>query len=96
MTEIRLQRTKNQMIPQDIIGKVEDAVDADELLNLTSDLVKINSVWDPVGGTSEQIAADYVADWADEPAGGSTTPMPRPKISSTAVGCRANSTRHIP
>ena len=52
------------MIPEDIINKVLDAVDADELINLTSDLVKINSVWDPVDGTSEQPAADYVFQWA--------------------------------
>jgi succinyl-diaminopimelate desuccinylase len=43
-----------------------DAVDSDELINLTSDLVKINSVWDPVAGTSEQPAADYVFKWARE------------------------------
>ncbi len=52
------------MIPEDIINKVLDAVDSDELINLTSDLVKINSVWDPVAGTSEQPAADYVFQWA--------------------------------
>jgi succinyl-diaminopimelate desuccinylase len=52
------------MIPEDIINKVKDAVDADELINLTSDLVKINSVWDPNAGTSEQVAADHVARWA--------------------------------
>ena len=52
------------MIPEDIIRKVIDAVDPDELINLTSDLVKINSVWDPAAGTSEQIAADHVAGWA--------------------------------
>ena len=49
------------MIPEDIIRKVMDAVDSDELIKLTSDLVKINSVWDPAAGTSEQAAADHVA-----------------------------------
>jgi hypothetical protein len=49
------------MIPEDIIDKVLDAVDSDELISLTKDLVKINSVWDPVDGTSEQVAADHVA-----------------------------------
>jgi succinyl-diaminopimelate desuccinylase len=53
------------MIPEDIIAKVLDAVDSDELISLTKDLVKINSVWDPAAGTSEQIAADHVARWAD-------------------------------
>jgi succinyl-diaminopimelate desuccinylase len=53
------------MIPEDTISKVLDAVDSDELISLTKDLVKINSVWDPAAGTSEQIAADHVARWAD-------------------------------
>ena len=39
-------------------------MDPDELINFTSDLVQINSVWDPVAGTSEQPAADYVFKWA--------------------------------
>jgi succinyl-diaminopimelate desuccinylase len=53
-----------EMIPEDIIRKVMDAVDSDELIKLTSDLVKINSVWDPAAGTSEQAAADHLARWA--------------------------------
>jgi len=53
------------MIPKNIINKVISAVDPDELIKLTSDLVQINSVWDPVAGTSEQEAADYVARWAE-------------------------------
>ncbi|CAB1082694.1 Uncharacterized deacetylase [Olavius algarvensis Delta 1 endosymbiont] len=52
------------MIPEDIISKVVSAVDSDELINFTADLVRINSVWDPAAGTSEQAAADYVYDWA--------------------------------
>jgi succinyl-diaminopimelate desuccinylase len=52
------------MIPQDILNNVMNAVDSDELIKLTSDLVKINSVWDPVAGSSEQPAADYVFEWA--------------------------------
>ncbi len=51
---------------KDIIDKVLNEIDADELIRLTSDLVKINSVWDPVAGTSEQPAADYVFKWAQE------------------------------
>ena len=54
------------MIPEDIISKVLDAVDSDELISLAADLVKINSVWDPVAGTSEQPAADHVLKWARE------------------------------
>jgi len=52
------------MIPEEIISKILDAVDSDELISLTKDLVKINSVWDPAAGTSEQVAADHVARWA--------------------------------
>ena len=54
------------MIPQDIIDKVLNEIEAEELIALTSDLVKINSVWDPAAGTSEQVAADYVASWAED------------------------------
>ena len=49
---------------QDVINKVLDFINSDELIELTADLVKINSVWDPVAGTSEQPAADYVFKWA--------------------------------
>jgi len=52
------------MIPEDIVSRVINEVDAEELIRLTSDLVKINSVWDPAAGTSEQPAADYVFKWA--------------------------------
>jgi len=51
------------MISEDIISKVLDAIDPDELISLTADLVKINSVWDPIAGTSEQVAADHAARW---------------------------------
>jgi succinyl-diaminopimelate desuccinylase len=54
------------MIPEDIIAKVVRAIDSDELIKLTADLVRINSVWDPVAGTSEQPAADYVFLWAQK------------------------------
>lgn len=54
------------MIPKEIITKVVDAVDSNELINLTSDLVKINTVWDRVAGTSEQPAADYILKWAQD------------------------------
>jgi len=48
----------------DIIAKVINAINSNELIELTAQLVKINSVWDPVAGTSEQAAADYVFNWA--------------------------------
>jgi succinyl-diaminopimelate desuccinylase len=54
------------MISENIISKVISEINADELIALTSDLVKINSVWDPVTGTSEQEAADFVARWAEQ------------------------------
>jgi succinyl-diaminopimelate desuccinylase len=52
------------MIPDEIIEKVLTRIDPEELIHLTSDLVKINSVWDPSAGTGEQQAAEYVLNWA--------------------------------
>ncbi|MGD1974607.1 MAG: M20/M25/M40 family metallo-hydrolase, partial [Desulfobacterales bacterium] len=52
-------------VSQDVIDKVLNCIDSDELIELTADLVKINSVWDPVAGTSEQVAADHVDRWAN-------------------------------
>jgi len=52
------------MIPSDTIENVLNNIDADELIALTADLVKINSVWDPAAGTSEQPAAEFVFNWA--------------------------------
>ena len=52
------------MIPADIIARVLNEIDPAELISLTSDLVKINSVWDPAAGTSEQQAAELAAEWA--------------------------------
>ena len=55
------------MIPSDkTIATVLNAIDPDELIELTADLVRINSVWDPVAGTSEQPAAEYVFTWAQK------------------------------
>ena len=53
------------MIAEESISKVLEKIDAKELITLTSDLVKINSVWDPAAGTSEQEVAEYVACWAE-------------------------------
>jgi len=54
------------MISDEIVKKVLDKVDYDALLQLITDLVKINSVWDPAAGSSEQGAAEHVAGWAEE------------------------------
>ena len=40
------------------------AVDPEEVIALTRELVRINSVWDPAAGTGEQEAAERCADWA--------------------------------
>jgi succinyl-diaminopimelate desuccinylase len=49
---------------QHSIDSVLQFINPDELIDLTADLVRINSVWDPVAGTSEQPAADYIFRWA--------------------------------
>ncbi len=54
------------MIPPEIISRVLKSVDSDELIDLTRELVRINSVWDPVAGTCEQPAADRVTKWAEK------------------------------
>ncbi len=54
------------MIPKEIINQVLNQVVSEELISLTADLVRINSVWDPAAGTNEQAAADYVARWAEK------------------------------
>jgi succinyl-diaminopimelate desuccinylase len=54
------------MISPGIVRELLEAVDSDELVRLAGDLVRINSVWDPETGTSEQLVAEKVARWADE------------------------------
>ena len=51
-------------IPDEIISRVLNEIDPDKLIKLTADLVRINSVWDPVAGTNEQEAAEFVHSWA--------------------------------
>jgi succinyl-diaminopimelate desuccinylase len=53
------------MIQKALIEKVLRAVDPAEVISLTASLVKINSVYDPAAGTSEQAAAEHVARWAE-------------------------------
>jgi len=52
------------MISGKTIENVLKAVDPEEVITLTAELVKINSVWDPAAGTSEQAAAQYAARWS--------------------------------
>jgi succinyl-diaminopimelate desuccinylase len=53
------------MSAQENMARVLAAIDSQELINLTADLVKINSVWDPETGTGEQKAAEFVGAWAE-------------------------------
>jgi succinyl-diaminopimelate desuccinylase len=53
------------MISAKVVADVLQAVDPDEAIELTADLVKINSVWDPAAGTNEQAAAEHAARWAE-------------------------------
>ena len=52
------------MIPKEIINQVLNQVVSEELISLTADLVRINSVWDPAADTSEQEVAEFLARWA--------------------------------
>jgi succinyl-diaminopimelate desuccinylase len=54
-----------KMISDNFVEKVLKAVNPEEVVNLAAELVKINSVWDPEAGTSEQAAAEHVAAWAE-------------------------------
>ena len=46
------------MIADETITRVLNKIDPDELIALTADLVRINSVWDPAAGTSEAPVAE--------------------------------------
>ncbi len=52
------------MISEEMEKRVLDAVDDREVIDLTAELVRINSVWDPAAGTSEAPAAQHAAEWA--------------------------------
>ena len=65
MFDIRYSKLKiAKMIPTSTIEKVLSEIDPEELIELTAELVRINSVWDPTAGTSEQAVAEKVAAWA--------------------------------
>ncbi len=51
---------------EESVTKVLNAINSDELIELTADLVRINTVWDPAAGTSEQPAAELVVRWAQK------------------------------
>ena len=52
------------MIPDAIIDKTLDRIDARKVIDLTARLVRCNSVWDPEAGTGEAETAALVARWA--------------------------------
>lgn len=52
------------MISDDSINSVLKQIDRDELVDLTTRLVRVNSVWDPAEETSELLAAEIVQQWA--------------------------------
>ena len=57
---------RNQIgISDEAIRKITDTIDSRELITLTRELVKINTVWDPVAGTNEKPAVLHIADWAE-------------------------------
>jgi len=63
--DIRYSKLKiAKMIPTSTIEKVLSEIDPEELIKLTAELVRINSVWDPLAGTSEQAVAEKIAAWA--------------------------------
>lgn len=52
------------MVPEEKAEEVLREIQEEELFELAAQLVRINSVWDPEAGTSEQEAAQFVAEWA--------------------------------
>ena len=54
------------MINQNTIDQVLDCITGQELFDLTADLVRINSVWDPENHTCEQPVVDYLCKWAQK------------------------------
>ena len=52
------------MIPKRDITRVLEEIDADDVIDLTTRLVRCNSVWDPRAGTGEAEAAHLAAGWA--------------------------------
>jgi len=53
------------MIPEKMISRVIQEIDSEELIKLTGDLVKMNTVWNPEAGTGEQAVAEFLGAWAE-------------------------------
>lgn len=54
------------MVPDATIEKVLARIDPQVVIDLTADLVRCNSVWDPAAGTNETLAAERSARFARE------------------------------
>lgn len=54
------------MVSEKVVERVLGEIQEKELVELAASLVRINSVWDPEAGTSEEEAARFVASWARE------------------------------
>jgi succinyl-diaminopimelate desuccinylase len=58
--------TEEKAVSSGSVRRLLEAVRPDELIRLTAELVRINSVWDPEAGTNERLAAEKVARWAEK------------------------------
>ena len=55
---------KNEVkISDEVLERVLSLIESEELITLTAQLVRINSVWDPEAGTSEAQVAEHIAHW---------------------------------
>ena len=54
------------MVSDKLIDRVLKTIDRNELIGLAADLVRTNSVWDPVAGTGEKSVAEMIAQWAEK------------------------------
>lgn len=54
------------MVSEAVVQRVLGEIQEQELVELAASLVRINSVWDPEAGSSEEEAARFVASWARE------------------------------
>lgn len=54
------------MVSEEVVQRVLGEIQEQELVELAASLVRINSVWDPEAGSSEEEAAKFVASWARE------------------------------
>ncbi len=49
----------------EIVRKIRNAINSQELIELARDLIKINTVWDPANESGEEPAVRHIADWAE-------------------------------